>query len=935
MRLLAGLVFVLLALSLLAGNSSGFTGVTADLERVLETSGPDQKIRVNVIMERHVDYMKLIQDARDLSRRERRERAVEAMESAALETQGEVRRLLAEQEAAGNASDMLVLLGVNGINVRATRSVIEEIALLEGVKSIDWDEEVPNELILDPMAEPDNLFFCMATDTSWGVKKINAPLVWELGITGAGVLIGIIDTGVNYNHVDLADHMWDGGPSYPNHGWDFASADNDPMDNDGHGTACAGIVAGDGTAGLQTGVAPDATVMALRAGNTESAMWAASDFAILHGCDVITSSMSWKYPSNPDYESWRDQAVAELAAGVIRSNSIGNQGGDPGYPIPYNIATPGNCPPAWLHPDQTLIGDVSSTMGCGAVDQSDQILYYSGRGPAAWERPGFPPYYQDYPYDNGMQMGLLKPDVCAPTDVRTLSYSNPSGYITGFGGTSAATPHLGGALCLVLSADTTLTPEMITQKIQMNAVELGAAGKDNIYGAGRIDVFAAITSNLFSLVTIEDFALDDTAGGDGDGRLEVGETSDLIMNFRASGAWADADSVLAVLSTTDPDLSILDSVSYLGSIPKGSVADNSGDPFTLAFISGSPHWTQINLHITAVPPNFFEDDSISLLIGQPDILLVDDDAGMPFEAYYQQTLLNLSRVFDEWEVETQGAPPASGPFSLNDHEVVIWFTGEDTSTADILTPEDTTLISTFLDAGGKLFITSQNLGRALSPTPFYTERLHATFLTENADNNLCTGVVDDEIGDSLRIVLQGSGGAGNASSEDRISPNPGADSCFYYTTYGGASGIKYDSGIYKVVYFGFPFEAIHGVSIYAGQDTVMARILKWLWLPNAVAEGMTAPRDYSFDLERISPNPLRSQAEISYSIASKGKISLSVYDAAGRLVKSIASGESEPGVYSARWDCTDERGERVPAGVYFARLGSGNLSVTRKLTLVR
>lgn len=926
---------VLLVLSALVSASSGFVGITADLRNTLDRVDPDEKIRVNIMMDRTADYARLISEAQGLTRKERRERAISEMRRVAEETQREVRAYLREQEVAGKVSGIQVLLGVNGLNVRATKEVIEQVAWFEGVRSVDWDEDIPLEFFLDADAEPGNLFFAMASDTSWGVKKINAPLVWDLGITGAGVLVGIIDTGVNYNHQDLADHMWDGSPTYPNHGWDFLGADNDPMDQDGHGTACAGIVAGDGTAGLQTGVAPDATVMAIRAGGSESVMWASSDFAIVNGCDVISSSMSWKYPSSPDYVAWRDQAVAELAAGVTRANSIGNQGNQPGsYPIPYNIATPGNCPPAWLHPDQTLVGDVSSTMGCGAVDQLDVILNYSGRGPAAWERGDFPPYYQDYPYNNGMEMGLLKPDVCAPTGVRTLSRTNNSGYISDFGGTSAATPHLGGTMCLVLSADTTLTPEAVSQKIQMNAVELGTPGKDNVYGAGRIDVFAAITSNLYAMVGVQDYTLHDTVVGDADGRLEVGETADLVVSFRASNAWADADSVQATLRTTDPDLVIDDSTSYLGFISKGSVVDNSSDPFTLTFASGSPHWTRLDFQITSVPPNFDEDDTISLLIGQPDIILVDDDAGMTYEDYYVRTLTHLGRVYDQWEVETQGTPPVSGPLSLNDHEVVIWFTGDDDSTV-ILTDEDTTRLATFLDAGGKLFITSQNLGQALSATPFYQERLHADFLTENADNNLCTGVVGDDIGDGLRLVLQGSGGAGNAFSEDRISPNPGADSCFYYTTYGGASGIKYDSGIYKLVYFGFPFEAIHGVSIYADQDTVMARILKWLWSQPGVNESVIVPERLEFGLRSIAPNPFRTGVEISYSLASEAEVDLSIYDSAGRLVTGIVSGLSEPGIFTVRWDGTDELGSSVPAGVYFTRLASGDHAVIGKVTYVR
>ena len=936
MRSFVTVFSVFVAVFMLASSLSAFVGITDDLAKAMEKADTDEKIRVNIMMDRTADYARLIREAQGLGRKERRERAIFEMRRVADETQAELRSFLTEEKQAGRVSDVQVLLGVNGINARVAKKVIEEAIRFEGVRSIDWDEVIPDEFLFDINVNEDNPFFTTATDTGWGVQKINAPQVWDLGITGAGVLVGILDSGVNYNHVDLADHLWDGGVLYPNHGYDFYDNDDDPMDESGHGTQCAGIVAGDGTAGTQTGVAPDATVMCLRIGGTESTIWMGSDFAILQGAHVISSSYSWKYPMDPDYVAWRDQAVAELAVGLIRANSIGNQGNQlPSYPIPYNIATPGNCPAPWLHPDQTLIGDVSSTMGCGAVEDTDIIKGYSGRGPAAWERVDFPPFYQDYPWDTGNQMGLLKPDVCAPTDVPSLSRTNNTGYTSSFGGTSAATPHLGGAMCLILSADTMQTPEIISQRLQMNAVELGSPGKDNVYGAGRIDVFAAITSAQYSMVTIQDYQVVDSVVGDNDGRVEAGETADLILTLKASAAWADADSVTVTLSTGDTTISIIDSTSYIGLMLKDSTATNVADPLTFTFVAGEPHWTQLNLNITAVPPNFDENDSIRLIVGQPSLILVDDDAGATYESYYKTALDTLVGLYDEWEIETQGSVPVSGPYSLDDHEVAIWFTGNDASPT-ILTDEDTTRLGVFLDGGGKFFISSQNLGSALSSTPFYQERLHADFLTENADNNLCTGVDGDEIGDTLRLVLQGSGGAGNADSEDRISPNPGADSCFYYTTFGGASAIKYDSGIYKVVYFGFPFEAIHQVSIYAGQDTVMARILKWLWEPSTgVEEQITEHLSPEFSLKQGFPNPFRASTSIYYSLSTASGIDLSVFDAAGRLVKNLATGYSKAGIYTTEWDGIDGSGEQAPAGVYFARLTAGENSATRKLTLVR
>ena len=76
------------------------------------------------------------------------------------------------------------------------------------------------------------------------VKRINAPLLWQLGITGQEVLVAVLDTGVNYKHPDLKSIC--GTRRHVSKTWNFASDDNDPFDDQGHGTA---TVAGDGTSG--------------------------------------------------------------------------------------------------------------------------------------------------------------------------------------------------------------------------------------------------------------------------------------------------------------------------------------------------------------------------------------------------------------------------------------------------------------------------------------------------------------------------------------------------------------------------------------------------------------------------------------------------------------------------------------------------------------
>lgn len=333
---------------------------------------------------------------------------------------------------------------------------------------------------------------------TWSVERVNAPKLWQANITGKGVLVAMIDTGVNYHHPDLVKQMWNGGATYPNHGYDFADNDNDPVDEAGHGTCTAGIVAGDGTSGKATGVAPGAKVMALRVGGVESNFWRAFQFAIDQKAHVISMSMSWKYPSHPNYPGWRRTCETVLAAGILHANSIGNQGDDlVTYPIPHNIATPGDCPPPRMHPLQTLVGGLSSPISCGATDDMDNLASYSGRGPAAWESAPF----TDYPYASGAKTGLLKPDVCAPgpgTISCNYLYDGTSGqpYVP-FGGTSSATPHVGGCLALLaqayLDAGKTIVATQAQEALENTAIRVGGQTKDkeNHYGAGRVDVYAA------------------------------------------------------------------------------------------------------------------------------------------------------------------------------------------------------------------------------------------------------------------------------------------------------------------------------------------------------------------------------------------------------------------------------------------------------------
>jgi subtilisin family serine protease len=477
---------------LVAGAALASPKVTPQLAAHLEEVPAAELVRVIVVMEEQVPLEKLTALTDGLSRDERRVVVEHECSRVADSSQREVVAYLNERAAAGRAADVTPLWIVNAVAARADRETIERVSTLPGVDFVDWDREAPVEALED-------IVDGQRDEIVWGVDKINAPKVWNEGYKGAGIVVCVCDGGVNYNHVDLKDHMWNKS-GYPNHGRNFAGGDpNDTMDYDGHGTHVAGTVASDGTAGSQCGVAPEATIMIARLGGWESTWFQAWQWAITEGADVITQSWSYKYPYGPLYAQHRQASEKTLAAGVIHTNSTGNEGHltNQGYDIPFNIPAPANCPPPWLHPDQKLREGKAGTIGVGSTQTEDWRVATSGRGPASWDksRHGNIAPYDDYHWDPGM--GLLKPDVMAPgSNIKSCDYANVNGYKS-MSGTSMATPHVAGAAALLLDYLDTLPPAQIEKALELSAAKVFGGThqkgrKVNDYGAGRVDVYAAL-----------------------------------------------------------------------------------------------------------------------------------------------------------------------------------------------------------------------------------------------------------------------------------------------------------------------------------------------------------------------------------------------------------------------------------------------------------
>ena len=211
-------------------------------------------------------------------------------------------------------------------------------------------------------AQPDFVYHTVATvpnderfGDQWGMLNtgqtagtpgddIHATEAWDVTTGTAATVVAVVDTGVDYDHPDLAPNMWvNPAPTKGDiHGYDFVNDDSDPMDDNGHGTHCAGIVGakGDNTIGV-AGVSWNTRIMALKCfdsdghGDTLQAIQAI-DYANTHGADVISNS--WGGGNGGGYDQALKDVIDASAAVVVCSAGNGRSDNDTSafYPASYD-----------------------------------------------------------------------------------------------------------------------------------------------------------------------------------------------------------------------------------------------------------------------------------------------------------------------------------------------------------------------------------------------------------------------------------------------------------------------------------------------------------------------------------------------------------------------------------------------------------------------
>lgn len=490
------LFFTLIVIFLGLASFAAQPVIDPELEAEMQLIGNEEKTKVVILLSEQSDAMALLREAEFFgSKQEKRQFVIETLKRQAETTQYELVGLLNEMERNGMVDDIQSFWLVNCVSCKANKAAINDLAQHRGIMTIYHCQETQwifeNEATPAPRGN--------GREITQNLLQVNAPQAWEQGYKGAGVLIAVIDTGIRLDHADLAGRFWDGGAEYPNHGYDFYYHDNDPSDDWGHGTHVAGTICGTGVSGSQTGIAPEATIMALKTFNNEGVgeetHWiAAMQFALEHGADLMNMSLGRPQPNPAQKLMTRQACDNTLAAGVVVAACAGNiRQMQFMVPVPNNIYTPGDCPPPHLHEDQLVnAGGTSCVICVGAVNYNNTIAPFSSEGPSQWTDVA---EYNDYPYTAGSTtaIGLIRPDICAPgVQIKSLDFNTTDGY-TLMDGTSMATPLVAGTIAMMLSKNHELTPAQIDEILERTAVKL-SEHKSNDFGSGLLDAFAAVNA---------------------------------------------------------------------------------------------------------------------------------------------------------------------------------------------------------------------------------------------------------------------------------------------------------------------------------------------------------------------------------------------------------------------------------------------------------
>jgi hypothetical protein len=707
--------------------------------------------------------------------------------------------------------------------VNASKEGIETISAMPEVIRIQENYKITTPVV--KIAASDD-------KTNWGLADLKIQNLWDKGLKGAGVTVGLLDSGVDGDHPDLAGKILK-----------FSVFDSvgklipdikKPYDNVGHGTHCAGIIAGGRPGKIGTGVAPDAKLivgsvlpngsgsLAQVIGGMQWMIDPDGDPNTNDAPQILSMSLGGSLPD--------EDMVAACDAlernGIMLVASIGNSGDG-------MTGSPGNVP---------------SSFSVGNYTKQRTISYSSSGDIIDWE---IEPYH----------VNVIKPDVSAPGTAIYSTYPK-SKYAT-LSGTSMACPHVAGVSALLMSHDNSISMVDLKSALVATSDDLGKKGWDTRFGSGAINPNAALDylSKTGTVKLSLSGAKNKPVTLNIDGkmyRIEKGMTLHLPPGQRNISmelfGYKKFNNTLTIKAGQTQTVNF-----KLDELPKTTyevgITDEKGNPVSGRFsILGTTEKAEdVNGNISIEVPsdeyeveywgigcvpkrmtvNFSKDNPKTVQLERTKTLVVTNQYTTPQLYLPRRFDKYCTRAFDEAKIKYCPINPRN--FDLNadilaNFERVYWFAGE-----TYLSRSDAETLRDYLAVGGKLLISGPNLlyyENARREHAFFKETFDVLVRQPPVPLTTMVGVKDDDIGDGLVLSISGGDGASNQIVADGFVTNKSPSTPFmhYLGPKGispadiGSTGLKYANGKYAAILLSFGFEGINNKN---DRSTLLTRIEKW------------------------------------------------------------------------------------------------------------
>jgi len=348
------------------------------------------------------------------------------------------------------------------------KSIDSTVNIAQALASSDNVEYVEANSIIRLENTPDD----PRLGSLWGMTKISAEKAWDIGTGDRSIVVGVIDTGVDYNHPDIKDNYWynagetgldeDGNDKRTNgidddangyvddyRGWNFVNNNNNPMDDNDHGTHCAGTLGGVGDNGIgvvgvnwQVGIVGIKFISASGSGTTADAI-AAIEYATTIGVHLTNNSWGGGGFSEPMRAAIQEASDAGIFFVAAAGNSTSNNDTRASYPSNY---------------------ESPNVIAVAASDQNDRLASFSSYGRTT--------------------VDIAAPGVGIFSTTRSNRYSSLSG-------TSMAAPHVAGAIALMMSVHTNMSMEELREKL-LTSVDTVPALATRVATGGRLNLEKAL-----------------------------------------------------------------------------------------------------------------------------------------------------------------------------------------------------------------------------------------------------------------------------------------------------------------------------------------------------------------------------------------------------------------------------------------------------------